>query len=277
MRLAVEFMNGFFKEPDWQYYRWSGVYMTSHLLIAAHESIDEWRFRMMRPKEDAPALAFGRAAHVLLTEPRLFEECFVVGGPVNPRTGKTYGQETKKYQEWAVEQKKQPITPENFELMQRMATSARRHKAAAKLLSEGEAEQVTRQTYADLPCQIRLDWLAPQWIADYKTTSDVFSFKIAIEQYGYLTQAAFYQAVTEIVTGEKLPYYLIATEKSEEATTVVWQLNQSALDQRRKENEQKLAEIRSEFLAINERRPDLSVIEQSVEEFSFYMSGASNG
>lgn len=251
--------------------------MTSHLLIAAHESVDEWRRRMMTPREDAPALAFGRAAHVLLTEPHLFDECYIVGGPVNPRTGKTFGQETKKYQEWAIEQKRQPITPENFELAKRMADSVRRHKAGRKLLSEGAAEQVARCEYAGMPCQIRLDWLAAQWIADYKTTSDVFSFKFSIEQYGYLTQAAFYQAVTEIVTGKKLPYYIIATEKSEEATTVVWQLNQEALDQRRKENEQKLAEIRSEFLAINESRPDLSVIEQSVEEFSFFMSGASDG
>ncbi len=270
-------MNAFFQEPDWQYHRRSGVYMTSHLLIAAHESIDEWRRRMEMPREDAPALAFGRAAHVLLTEPHLFDECYIVGGPVNPRTGKTFGQETKKYQEWSSEQKKQPITPENFELAQRMAASARRHKAASKLLAEGAAEQVTRQTYANLPCQIRLDWLAPRWIADYKTTSDVFSFKYAIEQYGYLTQAAFYQAVTEIAIGERLPYYIIATEKSDDAPTVVWQLNQAALDLRRQENEQKLAEIRSEFLAINERRPDLSVIEQSVEEFSFYTTGASNG
>lgn len=267
----------FFQEPDWQYHRWSGVYMTSHLLIAAHESIDEWRSRMMKPREDAPALAFGRAAHILLTEPHLFEECYIVGGPVNPRTGKTFGQETKKYQEWAAEQKKQPITPENFELAERMAASVRRHKAGSKLLAIGEAEQVTRQTYAGLPCQIRLDWLAPEWIADYKTTSDVFSFKYSIEQYGYLTQAAFYQAVTEIATGRKLPYYIIATEKSDDATTVVWQLNQAALDERRKQNEQKLAEIRSEFLAINERRPDLSVIEQSVEEFSFYALGVNDG
>lgn len=264
-------MSHFFSEPDSQYHRRSGVYMTSHLLMAAHESVEAWRKRMFQPREDAPALAFGRAAHVLCIEGHeRFNNEYVVGGPVNPRTGKSFGQETKKFSEWASEQRKPAITPETFDLAKRMAHSVRRHKAAAALLSEGQPEQVARVSYAGLPCQVRLDWLTPgRWIVDYKTTSDVFSFTTSIVQYGYLIQAAFYQAVAEVVLGEQLPYYIVATEKSEDATTVVWQLKQAAIDEQRQKNEQKLAEIRSEFLAINERRPDVSVIEQSCEEFSF--------
>jgi len=265
----------FFTEPDWQYHRWSGVYMTSHLLIAAHESINEWRNRMLHPRLDTQVFAFGRLAHVLLMEPETFEDQYIVGGPVNPRTRKTFGEESQKFQAWAVEQKKHAVRTESVELAKRMAASVQRHKAAGKLLSAGLPEQVARESYCDLPCQIRIDWLtADKWIVDYKSTSDISSFSASIEEYGYTTQAAFYQAIAKIVTGEQLPYYLIACEKSDAATCVVWQLKQAKLDEHRARNEAKLREIRSEFLAINERRPDLSVMEQSVEEFRFHSERA---
>lgn len=254
----------FISEPDRVYHRQSGIYMTAHLLIAAFDSTDEWRTRMTTPREDTHTFEFGRLAHTLLLEPEMFDA--EVGGPINPRTGKTYGQDSQKFQAWA--DGRNVVTPENYELAKRMADSARRHKAAAKLLAVGQAEAVGRAKYCDMPCQIRCDWISDDWIADYKTTSDIYTFATSIEQYGYLIQAAFYQAVVKKITGRRLPYYIIATEKSDDATTVVWQLNAPDLAGQRAKNESKLAEIRSEFLQINESRPDVGLIVQRAEEVS---------
>lgn len=262
-------MNDLFQEPADQYHKWSGRYLTSHLLIEAHNSLDEWRNRMIAPREDTDAYAFGRAAHVLCMEGKdAFSTEYEVGGPINPRTKKTYGHKSKKFQDWAAEQKKECLTPEQYELAMRMSQCVHRNKAAKKLLADGEAELVGRTVYCEVPCQIRVDWiLRGKWIVDYKTTSDLFSFGTSVKQYGYMYQAAFYQAVVQAITGELLPFYLIACEKSEESPCIVWLLDQKKLDAHRAENESKIAEIRSEFLQINESRPDLSLIEQSAEEF----------
>ena len=254
----------FFSEPDKQYHRMSGLNMTAHLLIAAFQSVDEFKTRMTTPREDTHTFEFGRLAHTLLLEPEKFDA--KIGGPVNPRTGKTFGRDSQKFRAWADEQPGTVVTPEEHALATRMAASVRRHKAASKLLAVGEPEQVARARYADMPCQIRCDWIARCWIVDYKTTSDVYGFAAAIEQYGYLIQGAFYQAVAEIVTGRRLPYYIIATEKSDEAPTVVFQLNEKDVAEQRRRNEAKLREIRSDFLRINETRADVSLLEQRAEE-----------
>lgn len=267
--------NRFFTEPAKKYHAWSGQYLSSHLLMAAHESISEWRKLMSTPREDSPAYAFGRAVHTLCLEGKaVFDAEYIVGGPVNPRTNKTYGHASKKFQAWAVGQSREAITPEQFAMAYQMTKKVHANKAASQLLEKGEPELVARTEYCGLPCQIRTDWLTQgKWIADLKSTSDLFSFGTSVEQYGYMYQAAFYQAIAEQVTGEKLGYYLIASEKSDEANCIVWKLSQEKLDEHRAKNEQKIDEIRHEFLRINANRPDLSVIEQSVEEYSFYQKG----
>ena len=54
---------------------------------------------------DSPALLIGRATHVRILEGRdVYEAAFAFGGPVNPKTGKPFGSNTKAFAEWAAAQ-----------------------------------------------------------------------------------------------------------------------------------------------------------------------------
>ena len=257
-------MGHFFSESDCRYHSQSRRNLSSHLLIAAHRNMDEWRRLMVEPSMDTPAYIFGRAAHVLCLEGMdAFEAKYRVGGPKNHKTGKTYGRSTRKFAEWATEhakQGKEVITPEQFSLALKMRDSVYKHKAASKLLRSGDAEQVARTRYQGLPCQIRIDWLRQDaWIVDYKSTGDLMSFSTSVHQYGYMYQAAFYQSVAARVLGKRLPVYMIATEKSDSARTMVWRPDQNELTASARKNEQKILEISEEFKSINASRTEHSV------------------
>jgi len=262
-------MSVFFDEPVEKYHSQSGVNLSSHLLISAHRDLDEWRKRMVEPRADTPAFAFGRAAHTHCIEGmEAFEAEYIVGGPQNTKTGKEYGSGSKAFQEWASMQKNEAITTGQFGQISRMSKSVHANKAAAKLLGIGKAEQVARVDYCGLPCQIRVDWIREDaWLVDYKTTGDMFSFSSSVKQYGYMFQAAFYQAIATKILGRRLPFYLIACEKSKDAPCAVWELDQGSLNRHCELNMDKIIEIAQEFREINANRPDLSQIEQSVEEF----------
>jgi len=138
-------MSVFFDEPVEKYHSQSGVNLSSHLLISAHRDLDEWRKRMVEPRADTPAFAFGRAAHTHCIEGmEAFEAEYIVGGPQNTKTGKEYGSGSKAFQEWASMQKNEAITTGQFGQISRMSKSVHANKAAAKLLGIGKAEQVAR-------------------------------------------------------------------------------------------------------------------------------------
>jgi hypothetical protein len=54
----------------------------------------------IRVRKDSRAFQFGRAAHAKFTDPALFLS-LACTGPINEKTGKPYGAETKAYTEWA--------------------------------------------------------------------------------------------------------------------------------------------------------------------------------
>lgn len=238
------------------YHTQRGLYLTSHLLIAAFRGqsdlIDDFR----NGRDDTTSLYFGRAAHVWLLEgPTKFHTEYTVGGPVNPKTGKTFGTTSKTYREWADAQLLPAITPEEFDLIQRMADSVRREKSACQLLESGEAERTGRAEVEGVPCQVRLDWLtACNRIVDYKTTSCLATFDIDCEQYGYLIQQAFYRQVVREIIGVTCPCYLIACEKSEETPAIVWRIKDDLLDEQEQKNIAKIVEVRELFFRLRKEK-----------------------
>lgn len=242
-------------EPDNLYHSKRGLYLTSHLLIAAHRSQSEFIEDFRSPKSDSNALHFGRAAHVHLLENDRFASSYTVGGPVNPHSGKTYGTKSKKFQGWASGQLLPAITPEEMELIEAMSASVLRERAARQLLASGEAEVTGRCKIEGVPCQVRVDWLTPCWrIVDYKTTKSLATFSVDCEQYGYLVQQAFYRQCVREVTGHDCRCYLIACEKTPEAPSVVLELNPELLDQQEESNRAKIVEVRELFHRLREEK-----------------------
>ena len=101
-----------------------------------------------------------------------------------------------------------------------------------------------RAEYRGIPCQIRLDWLAPEYgIVDLKTSDNLSWFESDARKFHYLNQLAFYRSVAAQVTGETLPVYLIAVEKREPFRCGVWLVGQDVLGQAQRENEEAMARL----------------------------------
>lgn len=238
--------------PAAEYHAVRGLYMTSHRMIAARKSIADFIEDARSPKGDSDALYFGRAAHVYTIEgAERFAQEYVIGGPVNPKTGKTYGTASKTYREWATTQPLPAISPEEFALIERMDRSVKGKRAAQQLLANGKAEVSGRTEIAGVPCQIRLDWLtSDNRIVDYKTCSDLSTISIDVEQYGYVIQQAFYRQAVANLIGIVCPVYLIWCEKSEESPSVVWRLDDDRLDAEAKQNERVIEEVKEVFFKL---------------------------
>jgi hypothetical protein len=205
------------------------------------------------PDEDRPAFVVGRATHKLILEGQAkFAEEYAVGGPINKKTGKPYGSGTQAWAEWEAEQGKPALSTEQYELIGKMADGVKAHRVACELLYEGAAEGVLRGEYCGVPAQARLDWLnASRGVIDLKTADNLDYFAADARRYGYVYQVAFYAAMVHVITGEKLPAWLIAIEKQEPFRCGVWRVDDSVLAHARKENEAAIERMKR-YAAANE-------------------------
>lgn len=221
--------------------------------------------------------AIGAAAHCLILEGRAaFESQYIVGGPINDKTGRPYGDETKAFRTWAEQQTKRVISDDAYALCCHLNAAVHAHPVAAKLLARGTPEAVVRASYAGVECQIRMDWFdEAAGIVDLKTCQDIDRFASAgslytdgfddrdeyigplapdcdCARYGYLHQLAFYRAVLNRAAGlaanhPRWPCHLIAVEKAEPYRCGVYRLDDRRLASAERDNEdalKRLAECR---------------------------------
>jgi RNA polymerase sigma-70 factor (ECF subfamily) len=236
------------RESPEVYHAKAGEYLSSHLL-ADFRRCPQLYFRKrcgLVPHEDRPAYLLGRAAHVLVLEGKeAFQAAFAVGGPINPKTGQPFGPTTKAFAEWAKTRQKEVLTVEQYALVEQMADSVGRHKIAGDLLSDGVAEGVLRNAYCDLPCQIRIDWFAPEKaVCDLKTVDSMDYFEADARRYGYCHQLAFYIAVLRERIGVEMPAFFVAVEKREPFRTGVWRVDEEVVRAAIRENEAAIGRLR---------------------------------
>ena len=110
------------------------------------------------------------------------------------------------------------ITTADYDIIQKMSKSCWLHAGIAELLSakDGEAEGVVRAHLEDVPCQIRMDFFAPEvGIVDLKTCRDIEFFEKDCRDLGYAYQLAFYQSVLQAACGVKFPVHIIVVDKTD--------------------------------------------------------------
>jgi hypothetical protein len=229
-------------EPEAEYHAQAGKYLTSHLLADFRKCPLMYAKRIEGQIEDrtSPAYFVGRAAHCRLLEGQAaYEDRYAVGGPINPRTGKPFGSQTKAFGEWASAQGKPVLTDDQVELIENLATGLTLNSEAVDLLIDGQAEGVVRTEYCETPCQIRPDWLHPhRGIVDLKTCDDLTWFEADAKRYGYIYQMAFYRAVlAQAIEHLQVPVHIIAIEKKEPFRCGVWRIEEGTLAQAQRENE----------------------------------------
>lgn len=226
-----------------------GLYVSSHLLDDFRNSPELYRRKISGEIEDSdsPALALGRATHCLILEGRVaFDQQYIVtDGPINERTGEPFGKATKTYAEWLASQDREIVSTKDYAFILKLQKSIWMHEVASRLLNKGFAEGVIRIEYCGVPCQIRMDWLSPEYgLVDLKTCDCLGWFDMSCRSLGYIQQMAFYRAVYREATGETLPVHFVAVEKREPFSTGVWEIAPNVLDDAEHINETALKQLR---------------------------------
>ncbi len=228
-------------EPADEYHAKANRYLSSHQLLDFIKC--PWLHRKksigLVEDNDSPSYLIGRAAHVRILEGRdVYEACFALGGPINPKTSRPFGSGTKAFAEWAAEQEKSVLSHEQVDLVEQMAGGVAMNSQAVDLLLYGRSEGVLRVEYCGTPCQIRIDWLHPhRGIVDFKTCDDLTWFEADARRYGYHRQMAFYRAVLACVIGRNVPVHLVAVEKKEPFRCGVWRISDDTLTIAQRDNE----------------------------------------
>jgi hypothetical protein len=253
-------------ETDKEYHSKAKQYLSSHQLNT-FRMCPKLYFQQLTgaaEREDTPAMQFGRAAHTFILERHKFASQYVVGGPVNDKTGEPYGLRTKAYREWLQGHGgKVGLSHEQEHLLVQMGLAVHGHPVAGDMFKTGLCERVLRREYCGVPCQIRMDWLSDEHgIIDLKTIDDIMWFESEVRKYGYVNQMAFYwemccfghrkvlevidkktglvaEGVTAAVINQmhNMPVHLVAVEKKEPFRCGVWVVPPLLLNEARAINE----------------------------------------
>ena len=189
---------------------------------------------------DSPAYLIGKAAHVRILEGRdVYENTFAFGGPINPKTNKPFGSNTKTFGEWAAKQGKPVLSEDQVDLIEQMAAGVALNDEAVDLILYGRAEGVLRANYCGVPCQARFDWIHPhEGLVDLKTCDDLTWFEADARRFGYHRQMSFYRAVlAQKLDGLLVPVYIIGIEKKPPHRCGVWRVTDDTLARAQAENE----------------------------------------
>lgn len=189
--------------------------------------------RMTRP--DTGAFRFGRAVHKLVLEGEAaFRACFTIGGPLNDRTGRSYGADSRMYAEWLRAnslERGAALTCTEADAARRIRDAALGHPEIAALLAEGWPERSARARLEEVDCQIRLDWLgASGRVVDLKTVDNIAWFESDARRYGYLHQFAFYREVAREAGGGDVEICAAVVEKKPPYRAGVWEFPGEVLD-----------------------------------------------
>jgi hypothetical protein len=235
----------FISEPAEEYRSKRRHFLTSHQLADFRHCPAYYARKQagLIPEWQSDAYAIGSAAHCLILEGReVFDALYIVGGPINPTTGRPYGADTKKFRDWSKAAGRIGLSDDQYALVCNLAYSVSQHARAKELLSQGQAEAVLR--LQSVQSQIRVDWWNPdEGVVDLKTCDNLDTFESDARKFQYVHQMAFYVSVIYQATRELTPATLIAVEKRDPYRCGVWEIPADDLRQAGLENFAAIAEL----------------------------------
>lgn len=217
--------------PEGEYHRQAqrGIVVTSTMLKQFRACPTLYRAIIggAETPERKSAFRFGRAVHKLVLEGEdAYRAEFVVGGPLNEKTGRSFSHGSRAFAHWVEECGAAPervITPAEAHDIGCMRDAVRNHRAATEALSDGWPERCAEAGVAGLSCRARFDWLRSDGlVVDLKTTVDLGRFEADAKRFGYLNQFAFYRDVALAAGAGRVDLVAVVLEKRPPFRVGVW-------------------------------------------------------
>lgn len=159
----------------------------------------------------------GTAVHLLLLEPELFESSVAVFEGL-----RKHGTAFESFKE--ANKNKIILSAAQLHRVETLAASAKKHKVAMELLSNGKPEHTMLSEILDVPVKMRADYIVPgSYIVDVKTTSSPSGsemFKATIQQYMYDLSAALYCQIAYDNTQKLHDFFWLVLSKADNGCTV---------------------------------------------------------
>lgn len=213
-----------------------GEYLSSHMLMDFMKCPLTYKQKLdgLIQTERTEAMFLGSAAHKLILEgEEAFAAAYTVSdGPVNPKTGETYGKLTKAYKDWLAIQPSPVVSSKDYALFKNMRQMVWKNDGAAELLTQGLPERVVRWDIREgVQAQARMDWVDPEHglLVDLKTCADLDKFERDAVQMEYITQLAFYRMGCEANGVHIYGTYIIAVEKQAPYRCGVWTIDADSI------------------------------------------------
>jgi len=161
-------------------------------------------------KPETVAQQVGTIFHGLILEPDRILPNVVDHGPINPKTGCEYGRDTKKWEEWAIE------NPTAVFLDDWMRPSLDRMPSAVSdlLLIPCDSEVSVFVDGTQFRMKARPDRLYDKLIIDLKSIDNIDSIDRSIDKYSYWFSGSWYRRVLFMETGVHHDFVLIFAEKN---------------------------------------------------------------
>lgn len=118
-----------------------------------------------------------------------------------------------------------PLLSTDMRRVEDMAEALSRNLLAVESLMGEREVALFHQHDSGIMLRSRLDVMGAEYTTDYKSCADASSegFTRAVWRYGYHMQAAWYRRMRGWVTGQWLPYRLVAQEKTAPYLVSVWE------------------------------------------------------
>lgn len=176
--------------------------------------------------DDKAAFVFGRVAHLAVFEPESLPSLVAVW-----EGGVRRGKEWDAFE--AAHSGKEILKSDEFAELSALALAVRQKPSVQRhLLSKGHAEPTFTWEEQGLPLKGRADWVSELGILELKTTRDASpaAFGRECAQRNYHVQAAMYSDAYEAAHGRRLPYFIVAAEKSATHDVVAYRVSEELLN-----------------------------------------------
>lgn len=198
--------------PDTDYHAHPYIGSTTARLVLKSPQLFHDAVTGIYKRKDTASLKLGRLAHMAVLEPDRFAQQIVSEGPINPKTGKEYGRDTKAWEEWeAANPDKIVIDPFIPRALDRMPAEVRELFADT---GAAELSAFVNQKSLQFGIKCRPDYLAGDTIIDLKTIDDEANIGRAISRFGYWFSHAWYRMAMKLETGTKYRFRFVFMEKN---------------------------------------------------------------